>query len=120
MDVQRIELAGLSEAIDAIETVGSTNSELMASRAIHINVIIRNVPSDRARLLKKVYNDIGAEAAISHEAYYEEDDGQTDIIVMGTLYQHREARRVLSDAADMKPWVAAIEQIVENAPELTA
>ena len=88
----------------------------MATRAIHVNVLVKEAPAEEARLLKKIYNDIGAEVAISHEAYHEEDDVLTDIIVMGTVYQHREAKRVLSDNPSIQNWISAIEAVVENAP----
>ena len=117
MDARKIVLDSIREATAAIDGLGSDNSRLMASRAIHINVLIRQVPGPQARFLKTVYNDIGAEAAISHQAYFEENEAVTDMIVMGTIYQHREVRRILTDNPKIHPWLEAIETVVENAPE---
>jgi len=117
MQAEKIALNSVSEAVAAIEAIGSSNSELMATRAIHINVLLRRVPGAEARALKKAYNDVGAEAAISHEAYYEKNGAVTDMIVMGSIYQHREVRRVLADAPGLRPLTSALEAAVENAPE---
>ena len=117
MDARKIVLDSIREATAAIEGLGSGNSRLMATRAIHINVLVRQVPGSEARFLKTVYNDIGAEVAISHQAYFEEDGAVTDMIVMGTVYQHREVRRILTDNWRIRPWLEAIETVVENATE---
>ena len=117
MDARKIVLDSIREATAAIEGLGSNNSRLMASRAIHINVLVRQVPGPEARFLKTVYNDIGAEAAISHQAYFEENGAVTDMIVMGTIYQHREVRRILTDNPKIHPLLEAIGTVVENAPE---
>jgi len=117
MNAEKIAFETVQEATDAIDAIGSTNSELMATRAVHLNVIVRDVPGMEARLLKMAYNDVGAEVAVSHEAYYEEEGAMTDMIVMGSLYQHREVRRVLADNPVVRPLVAAVEAVVENSPE---
>jgi hypothetical protein len=117
MTAEKILLTSVREATDAIDLVGSNNSALMATRAIHINVLLRMVPGDEARLLKWTYNDVGAEAAISRQAYQEEEGAVTDMIVMGTVYQHREVRRVLADNPALRRWIHAIENVVENATE---
>jgi len=117
MQAEKIELKCVADAVAAIDAVGSTNSELMATRAIHVNVLLRGVPGPEARSLKKAYNDVGAEAAISHEAYYEKNGAVTDLIAMGSIYQHREVRRVLADVAALRPLTSALEAAVENAPE---
>jgi hypothetical protein len=119
MDARKIVFDSIREATAAIESLGSGNSRLMASRAIHINVLIRKVPGPEARFLKTVYNDIGAEAAISHQAYFEENGAVTDMIVMGTIYQHREVRRILTDNPKIRPWLEEIGTVVENSPENT-
>jgi hypothetical protein len=117
MDARKIVLDSIREATAAIEGLGSNNSRLMASRAVHINVLVRQVPGPEARFLKSVYNDIGAEAAISHQAYFEENGAVTDMIVMGSIYQHREVRRILTDNPKIHPLLEAIGTVVENAPE---
>ena len=116
MYAEKIVFAAVEEATKAIDALGSSNSEMMATRAIHINVLIRDVPGTEARLLKRAYNDVGAEVAISHEAFYEEEDSVTDIIVMGSVYQHREVRRILIDNAAVAPLIAAVKAVVEIAP----
>ncbi len=117
MDVQKIIFDSIHEATAAIDGLGADNSQMMATRAVHINVLVRQVPGPLARFLKTVYNDIGAEAAISHDAYFDEQGAVTDMIVMGTLYQHREVRRILTDNSKIRPLLDAIETVVENAPE---
>jgi hypothetical protein len=117
MTAEKIELHTVREAFEAIDRLGSNNSKLMATRAIHINVLIKKVPGPEARLLKALYNDIGAEAAISSQAYQEEEGAVTDMIVMGTIYQHREVRRVLESDPRLRSLIDAIESVVENATE---
>lgn len=114
---ERIRFLNVRGAREAIEILGANNSELMATRAVHLNVILRNVPGREALFIKRIYNDIGAEAAISSQAYHEVEGAVTDMLVMGTLYQHREVRRVLADNMDVRAWVQAIGQLVENEPE---
>jgi len=118
MLVERIHLGSLEQARQAIEALGSSNSQIMAARAIHINIVLREVPSEDARIIKAHYNDVGAEAAISNRAYKGEEDIVTDVIVMGTVYQHREVRRVLGESQpSVQRWIAAIEAVVNSAPE---
>lgn len=117
MKAVRIVIESVGKATETIEALGSNNSRMMATRAIHINVLIKQVPGVEAKFIKTVYNDIGAEAAISSEAYYEEAGTITDMIVMGTIYQHREVRRILSGNPKIQPWIEAISEVVENSPE---
>jgi hypothetical protein len=117
MKAAKADFPSVPRAVEAIDALGSNNSELMATRAIHINVFLKEVPGDTAKTIKKAYNEIGAEAAISSDAYYEVEGTITDMIVMGTVYQHREARRVLSENTKVKPWIDAIAEVVEEAPE---
>ncbi len=119
MIAEKIKFDSVKCAIEAIDLLGSNNSEMMASRAIHVNLIIRQAPGVYAKSIKKVYNEIGAEVAISSEAYYEEQDVVTDMIVMGTVYQHREARRILEHAHQLKPFIDAISAAIENSDEVT-
>lgn len=119
MSAKKISLLSVATATQAIEELGSNNSETMAFRAIHINVLLENMPADAARLIKSIYNQVGAEAAVSSKAYYgEEENVVTDMIAMGTVYQHREVRRVLVTGSPwVRPWLDEIEAVVENAPE---
>jgi hypothetical protein len=118
MIAEKIDFESVKKATEAIDSIGSNNSELMASRAIHINLIMRQILGKDAKLIKKVYNEIGAEAAISREAYYEEDCVTTDMIIMGTVYQHREARRILGDTHELKPYIEAISLAIESSIEV--
>ncbi len=117
MEAKRIRLDSIEQATRAIDALGSDNSAFMATRAVHINILIKNVPGNHARNLKRVYNDIGAEAAISSAAYHEEENVITDMIVMGTVYHHREAKRILAASPDIAPLLEAIDKILQNAAE---
>ncbi len=118
MEARKIVFHSMSQAIAELNRLGSGNSRMMASRAIHINIQLKDVPGPAARFLKTVYNDIGAEAAISHQAYYEEEGAVTDMVVMGTVYQHREVKRILIDNYKFRHLVEAIESVIENTPEI--
>ncbi|MFH0824992.1 MAG: hypothetical protein V2B18_19745 [Pseudomonadota bacterium] len=120
MKAEKILPASVKQAVEALDRVGSRNSPLMATRAIHINVLVHDIPGPLARFLKCVYNEVGAEAGISHEAYYEVEGAVTDMIAMGTVYQHREVRRVLAGHVEAAPVLDAIRAVVENAPESRA
>jgi hypothetical protein len=89
----------------------------MGTRAVHINVLVLRVPGPDALILKRAYNEVGAEAAVSHDAYYGTEGAITDMIVMGSVYQHREVRRILADNPVVKTLIAELEAVVENAPE---
>ncbi len=118
MNAQRIPLDSVEKARAAIDAIGANNSEFMATRAVHLNILLRQVPGVEALFIKKTYNDIGAEAAISSAAYQEEEGAVTDVLVMGTVYHHREVRRVLTDNRKVQPWIKAIGDVVEHAPEV--
>jgi lysine/ornithine N-monooxygenase len=64
-------------------------------------------------------DEIGAEAAISRQAYYEEECVATDMIIMGTIYQHREARRIRSYRQELKPYIDAISVAIESSKEVS-
>ncbi len=119
MDAQRIEFESVEEATEALDALGSSNSEMMATRAIHMNVLVREVKGSHARVVKEAYNEVGAEAAVSHEAYYGEEGAVTDMIVMGSVYQHREVRRILADDPTVRHLIIALERIVETGPEVS-
>lgn len=114
MIAEKLELSSVSEATEAIDAIGSGNSQMMATRAIHVNVLVRGVPGPEARFLKTVYNDIGAEAAISHHAYFQEAGAITDMIAMGSIYQHREVRRILAGNPKFRSLLEAITSVVED------
>jgi hypothetical protein len=117
MDARSVTFQNVQDAIDAIDALGSSNSVMMGTRALHFNVLLSQVPAPAARLLKKAYNEVGAEVAISHSAFYGEECAATEALVMGTLYQHREVRRILAENPEMKDLTAALEAVLENAPE---
>jgi hypothetical protein len=117
MKAESIRLESVEQARVAIDAVGADNSEFMATRAVHINVLLRQVPGVEALFIKRTYNDIGAEAAISSDAYQGTEGVVTDMVVMGTIYHHREVRRVLDQSSKVQPWLEAIQQVVESSPE---
>ncbi|MBI5248543.1 MAG: hypothetical protein HY912_03515 [Desulfomonile tiedjei] len=118
MEARKIVFKSIGQAIEELDRLGSGNSRMMASRAIHINVLLKQIPAPEARFLKTAYNDIGAEAAISHQAYHEEEGAVTDMVIMGTVYQHREVRRILAGNHKIRHLVEAIESVIEASPEL--
>lgn len=117
MDAHRINLDSVKAAEEALDQIGTGNSRLMAERAIHINILLRRVPGAAARRLKEAYNEIGAEAAVNKQVYAREEGAVTDMIVMGTVYQHREARRILPHDPAIRPWLDAVEAVVEHCKE---
>jgi hypothetical protein len=117
MNAEKIIFHSIRGAREAIEAIGADNSQKMAGRAVHINIRVKNVPGKEARRLKSVYNDIGAEAAISRSAYEGAENIVTEMIIMGTLYQHREVKRVFQEDEAMAPWIQVIARIVENCAE---
>jgi hypothetical protein len=118
MEARKIVFGSIAHALRELDRLGSSNSLMMASRAIHVNIMLTQIPGPEARFLKTVYNDIGAEAAISNEAYYESDGAVTDMVIMGTVYQHREVKRILADNNKMKHLIDAIADVLENSPEV--
>ncbi len=116
MDAEKIEFGSVGQAVAALDALGSSNSEVMATRAVHINVLVRGVRGREALLLKRAYNEVGAEAAISHDAYSEKENAITDMIIMGTLYQHREVRRVMTGNPTVANLIQAVRSVVEAFP----
>ncbi len=117
MEARKVVFKSIGEAIAELNRLGSSNSRMMASRAIHINIMLKQIPGAEARFLKTVYNDIGAEAAISNQAYCDEEGAITDMVIMGTVYQHREVKRILEDNGRIKHLIEAIESVLEDSPE---
>jgi len=117
MDASKICLDSIRAAVKALDRIGTGNSRIMAGRAIHINILIKQVPGAEARHLKAAYNEIGAEAAVSSQVYAHKEGAVTDMIVMGTIYQHREVRRILAHDPVVRRWLDAIEAVVENCEE---
>ncbi|MGD9817550.1 MAG: hypothetical protein AB7V04_02510 [Desulfomonilaceae bacterium] len=115
MLAEKIHLENIEKAVEAIDAVGANNSPMMAARAIHVNLLIRKVSGSQAKFVKTVYNDIGAEVAISSDAYFEKEGCVTDMLVMGTIYQHREVKRILDGNPEIKPIIDAISLMVEKA-----
>ncbi len=117
MDACKIYFDSIRSAEEALDQIGTGNSRLMAGRAIHINILIKKVPGADARSLKAAYNEIGAEAAVNSKVYAHETGAVTDMIIMGTVYQHREVRRILGHDPVIRPWLEVIEAVVENCEE---
>ncbi len=117
MSAKKVAFQSVSEATTAVESLGANNAAMMAGRALHINIRLTQVPGSEAKQIKTFYNEIGAEAAISSAAYYEEEGAITDMIVMGTIYHHREAKRVLQTRDDLKKWIDVISDVVESSSE---
>ena len=114
MHAEKIEFSSVERAAAALDALGSSNSEVMATRAVHVNVVVRGAVGSEALLLKRAYNEVGAEAGISHDAYCEKEGAVTDMIIMGTLYQHREVRRVMAGNAAVANLLRAVEAVVEE------
>jgi hypothetical protein len=117
MKAKRIQFSSLRDAVDAIESIGAGNGLMMAGKALHVNILLYSVPGPQAKKLKAAYNDIGAEAAISSDAYFEKEGAITDMIIMGTIYQHREVRRILSGLEELADHLTRIAEIVDLSHE---
>lgn len=117
MKAEKIDFTSVGQAARTIDAIGSSNSLMMAKRSIHFNILFRQVPGDHSRTLKRAYNDIGGEVAISHDAYYAEKEVTTDMIVMGSVCQHQEVRRILGEDPVMEPYLDAISAVLNEAPE---
>ncbi len=120
MKAEVLTIESIEQAVEAIESIGASNSEFMATRAIQVNCLVKDVPVEKARDIKKVYNEVGAEAAISHEAFYGEDCESTDMMIMGTLAHHREVRRVLEHRKDLEDIIQRVKTLVERAVNNTS
>ncbi len=114
MDAKIVEFTTLDEAAETIHGIGAENSGMMAGRSIHINIRVKDIPGYLAKRIKYTYNELGAEAAISAPAYREEEGVITDMIIMGTVYQHREAKRILMDVAELQGWLVLISRLVDE------
>lgn len=69
--------------------------EVMAPRARHLLIRLEKVPTVGANLIKKEMLGLGGEAAESSEAY--EGRGEaTDVLLMGTVAQHRKLAKKLT------------------------
>jgi NAD/NADP transhydrogenase alpha subunit len=113
MKSNRIGVDSLDELRAAIDKLGARNSDMMAHRGIYGNVMVEKVPGVHARLLKRHYNDVGAEVAISHDAWLEKEDAVTDILVMGSLYQHGEVRAALAAVSEIQDLLTAIKEALD-------
>jgi hypothetical protein len=102
--------ADSEESLSAmIAGLGAKNVEMMARRGVYANILVKDVPGAHARLLKRHYNDVGGEVAISHDAWLEKKDAVTDILVMGSIHQHGEVRAALGSSPELQPILDAIK-----------
>ncbi len=74
MNAEKVVIDNVDELRNAIDRSGARNSDMMAVRGIYRNVLVTDVPGEKARILKRHYNDVGAEVAISYDACISSDD----------------------------------------------
>lgn len=113
MIVKKIHANTQDELCEAMAKLGARNTEMMSLRGIYRNLIVTDVPGPHARILKRYYNDVGAEVAISHDAWLEKEGVVTDILVMGSLYQHGAVRAALATVPEMQDLLTAIKASLE-------
>lgn len=114
MQAKKLYVDKLDELTQILDDIGSGNSAMMATRGVYVNVMITDVQSSNALLLKQYYNDVGAEVAISSDAYHRKEGVITDIVVLASLYQHREVRRNLSNNSEMRTLLDMIETTIAD------
>jgi hypothetical protein len=109
MVAKQVQFNTVDELRENMHRLGAKNTEMMALRGIYRNILVKDVLGAHARLLKRLYNDVGAEVAISHDAWLEKDGAVTEILVMGSLYQHSEVRAALATVAEIQYLLNAIK-----------
>ena len=110
---KKLQLDNFEELSETMNRLGAKNSEVMATRGIYRNVLVKEVPGAHARMLKRHYNDVGAEVAISHDAWLEKEGLVTDILVMGSLFHHSEVRSALSTVTELQELLSAIKTALD-------
>ncbi len=113
MNAKKIQIDSVDELRKTIAGLGAKSTEMMGLRGIYRNVLVKGVPGAHARLLKRHYNDVGAEVAISHDAWLEKEGAVTDILVMGSLYQHGEVRAALATVSEIRELLKAIQAALD-------
>lgn len=113
MIAKKVQIESADQLLETMDKLGARNTDMMALRGIYRNIIVKDVPGAHARMLKRHYNDVGAEVAISHDAWLEKDGVVTDILVMGSLYQHGEVRAALGAVSEIQDLLTAIKGALE-------
>ena len=113
MTAKKVQTDVLDDLRKTIDELGAKNSDMMALRGVHRNVLVESVHGAHARMLKRYYNDVGAEVAISHDTWLEKKDAVTDILVMGTLFQHGEVRAALATVTELQELLNFIKMALD-------
>jgi len=113
MIAKKVQIESADQLLETMDKLGARNTDMMALRGIYRNIIVKDVHGAHARMLKRHYNDVGAEVAISHDAWLEKDGVVTDILVMGSLYQHGEVRAALGAVSEIQDLLTAIKVALE-------
>ncbi len=92
------DLEAVEKELEAIN-VSHTGIKLMAEKAIFYNLKIADVPVKCANILKQTMLSKGGDVAVSKHAA-DQSVAVTDIIMMGTRHQFREALRTIA----IQPW----------------
>ena len=90
MELERLEISGLSAAEKALLSVGADprGVAIMKEKAVFRVVRLTDVPLRAAHLVKQTFLAHGAEAAVSRETAALSAE-KTDMVLMGTLAQYR-------------------------------
>jgi hypothetical protein len=113
MIAKKVQIERAEQLLETMDKLGARNTDMMALRGIYRNIIVKDVPGAHARMLKRHYNDVGAEVAISHDAWLEKDGVVTDILVMGSLYQHSEVRAAMATVSEIQTLLSAIKAALD-------
>lgn len=113
MKAEKAQLNTLEEVRETIDKIGARNSEMMAARGVYANILVRDAPGSLARLLKRHYNDVGGEVALSYNVWLEKEGAMTDILVMGSLHQHGEVRAALGTIPEIRDLLKAIKSALD-------
>lgn len=113
MIAKKVQVESADQLLETMDKLGARNTDMMALRGIYRNIIVKDVPGAHARMLKRHYNDVGADVAISHDAWLEKEGVVTDILIMGSLYQHGEVRAAMATVSEIQTLLSAIKEALE-------
>ncbi|MBP2030572.1 dihydropteroate synthase [Methanohalophilus levihalophilus] len=106
-EVQMLEIADPDDSVRLMQSLGvtSTGAQIMKNKTVMFNLLVKNVTTTEALIIKQEILARGGDAALERNAVSHETE-KTDLVVMGTLLQLKKLAEKLQGQARGLPKIA--------------
>lgn len=113
MEVHMLEITSPVDSARVMQSLGvtSTGAEIMKNKTVMFNLLIKNVTTTEALIIKQEILARGGDAALERNAVSHET-AETDLVVMGTLMQLKKLVAKLQGQARRLPRIAGMMDAV--------